>query len=298
MTKFVELLISGASLGFIYALIALGFVVIYKATEVVSFVHGSLLLLGGYIIARLYKDHGFYLAVLIALIAVGILAVIVEYLLIRPLRQRGSDPVAPTILTIGIDIILLTDLTRRIGANVYGLGDPWGAKVVHFHGYVLPEARLAAIVVALVLLALFLLATKYTGWGIAMRSTAEDAEAAALMGVRMGRVSSLSWLIAGALAVVAGVFLTANPSPGLNNTSGLGALRAFPAAILGGLDSPGGVLAGGLAIGLSETLVSGYQDHLTWLGRGIGSVTPWIVMLIVLLIRPSGLFGTKELTRV
>lgn len=298
MTKFVELLISGMSLGFIYALIALGFVVIYKATEVVTFVHGSLLLLGGYIVARTHKDLGFAASLAIAIVVVGVLAVVIEWLLIRPLRQRGSDPVAPTILTIGVDIVLLTDLTRRLGANVYGLGDPWGNKVVRFHGYVLVQARLAAIIVAIVLLAAFLLATKYTSWGIAMRSTAEDSEAAALMGVRMGRVSAISWAVAGVLAAVAAIFLTANPSPGLNNTTGLGALRAFPAAILGGLDSPTGVLAGGLAIGLSETFVSGYQDHLSWLGRGIGSVTPWIVMLIVLLIRPSGLFGTRELTRV
>jgi branched-chain amino acid transport system permease protein len=116
--------------------------------------------------------------------------------------------------------------------------------------------------------------------------------------VRMGRVSAVSWGIAGVLAAVAGVFLTAFPSPGLDNTAGLGALKAFPAAILGGLDSRTGVLAGGLVIGLSETFVSGYENHLDFLGRGIGSVTPWIVMLVVLLIRPSGLAGTREVTRV
>jgi branched-chain amino acid transport system permease protein len=298
VTKFVELLISGISLGAVYSLIALGFVVIYKSTEVVSFVHGSLLLLGGYLVARLDNGLGFLGALVVATISVGALAVVIEVLLIRPLRRRGTDPVAASILTIGVDIILLTELTRRIGANVLGLRDPWGSKVVSVGGYVLPQARLAAIVVSLLLVAGFLLATKYTGWGIAMRASAEDGEASALMGIRRGRVSAICWLIAGVLAAVASIFLTAFPAPGLDNTTGLGALKAFPAAILAGLDSTTGVLVGGLAIGLAETFTSGYENHLDFLGRGIGSVMPWIVMLLVLLIRPSGLFGTKEATRV
>lgn len=298
MTKFIELLISGVGLGFIYALIALGFVVIFKSTEVISFVHGSILLLGGYLMARLAGDLAFVPALLVAVAATALLALLIERIFIRALRRKAADPVAPTILTIGVDIVVLTDLTRRIGAHVFAVPNPWGSGVAHLGSYGIPTARVAAIVTALALIGAFLLAFKFTTWGVAMRAAAEDGEAATLMGIRRGRVAMSAWVIAGILATVAGVFLTAFPSPGLTNTTGLSALRAFPAAILGGLDSTTGVLAGGLVIGLAETYVSGYASQIDVLGRGIGSITPWIVMLIVLLIRPSGLFGTREATRV
>lgn len=298
MTKFVELLISGLSLGFVYALIALGFAVIFKATEVVNFAHGSLLLLGGYAIARLHEAIGFSAAFAVGVVLTAFVALVIERVFIRSLRRRGSDAVATTILTIGVDIILLTDLTRRIGANVFGLGGPWGSTVINAGGYTIPQARLIAIVVALVLMGVFFVAFKFSGWGVAMRASAEDGEAAALMGIRMGWVSATAWVVAGVLATVAGVFLTAFPAPGLNNNTGLLALKAFPAAILGGLDSTTGALVGGILIGLAETFTSGYESHLAFLGAGIGSVMPWIVMSVVLLVRPSGLFGTKEATRV
>jgi branched-chain amino acid transport system permease protein len=131
-----------------------------------------------------------------------------------------------------------------------------------------------------------------------MRAAAEDGEAAALMGIRLGRVSSLAWVVGAGLAAVAGIFLVGSPTPGVTPAVGATALRAFPAAILGGLDSTGGALVGGLVIGITETLASGYQDQLAFLGRGFGAVVPYIVMILVLMVRPSGLFGTRELTRV
>jgi branched-chain amino acid transport system permease protein len=116
--------------------------------------------------------------------------------------------------------------------------------------------------------------------------------------VRLGRVSAIVWVIAAVLAVVAGVFLGAFPSPGVSPTTSAAALRAFPAAILGGLDSTGGALVGGLLIGLAETLTQGYQDQLSFLGQGFSAVMPYVVMVAVLLVRPTGLFGTTEATRV
>lgn len=298
MTKFVVLLVDGVSLGFIYALIALGFAMIFKGTGVVNFAHGSLLLAGGYTVARLQKAFGFGIAFAAGIVVAALLALAIERLLIRPLHRRAAASDAMFILTIGVNILLLTDLTRRIGTNTYGIGGPWGSRVVKAGGFVLPEARLWAIVAAVVLMTIFFTMFKFSGWGIAMRASAEDGEAAALMGISRGRVAALSWLVAGALAAVAGVFLTSFPAPGLDNTTGLAALKAFPAAILGGLDSTTGAIAGGLVIGLAETFASGYESHIAFLGKGIGSVMPWIVMLLVLLVRPSGLFGTREAVRV
>jgi len=296
MTKFVELMIQGVSLGFIYALIALGFVVIFKATEVVNFAHGSLVLLGGYVVGVSHQRFGFWLALLFGIAATAIGALLIEVVLIRRLRGRGANSLA--ILTIGVDIILLTELTRRIGSQVLSTGDPWGSKLITVAGFTVPQSRIAAIVVALVLMGLFFAAYKFSSWGVATRATAEDSEAAALMGIRLGRVSMLSWVIAGVLAATAAIFLVAFPTPGLTNTTGLVAFRAFPAAILGGLDSTGGALAGGIVVGLAETLTSGYEDKMPFLGGGFGSIMPYIVMILVLLWRPSGLFGTKEIARV
>ena len=148
------------------------------------------------------------------------------------------------------------------------------------------------------LIAVFFAAFKYSSWGVAMRASAEDGETAALMGIRLGRVSALAWIVAGALAAVAALFLVGAPTPGVSPAAYTVSLRAFPAAILGGLDSTGGALVGGLLIGLAESFAAGYQDQLLFLGRGFGDVVPYVVMIVVLLVRPSGLFGTKELTRV
>jgi branched-chain amino acid transport system permease protein len=296
VTTFLQLLFSGISLGFIYALIALGFVIIFKATEVVNFAHGAFLLAGAYVVARLHDRIGFLPALLAGIAVAALVGLLVERLIIR--RLRGAPVISLAIVTIGVNILLITELTRRIGTNVFSLGDPWRDHTVKILGIRLAESRVAAIVIGLILIGAFFAAFKYSNWGVAMRATAEDEETALLMGIRLGRVTAVSWVVAGALAAVAGLFLTAFPSPGLDASAAPVALRAFPAAILGGLDSTGGALAGGLIIGVAESLVAGYENNLLFLGRGFGAVVPYVVMILVLLIRPSGLFGTKELTRV
>jgi branched-chain amino acid transport system permease protein len=293
---FLELLVNGISIGAVYALIALGFVVIFKATEVVNFAHASLLLAGGYVVARLHAYVGFWLALLIGIAAAAVIGALVEFLVIR--RSKANSHSVLAIVTIGVDIVLTTELTRRIGTEVLAMGDPWGSRVLNIGGVTIAETRVVALVVAGVLITGFLLAFKFTGWGVAMRATAEDPETAALMGVRLGRVSLSAWAVAGGLAAVAALFLCVFPTPGLDRSSSLAALKAFPAAILGGLDSTTGALVGGLVVGVTEAMMTGYQNDLTFLGRGIGDVAPFLVMIVILLLRPAGLFGTKELARV
>ena len=296
MTQFLSLLLNGISLGAIYALIALGFVIIFKASEVVSFTHGSLLLLGAYTIARLSDTLGFLPAVLVGVLVTAFAALVIERFIIN--RLRGAPVISLAIVTIGVDIILLTELIRRIGPDILNVPHPWGGDSVRIGGIGISENRLIAMGVAGVLIIAFFAAFKYSSWGVAMRASAEDGEAAALMGIRQGRVSALAWVVAGVLAAVAALFLVGAPTPGVSAAAYTVALRAFPAAILGGLDSTGGALVGGLLIGITEALAAGYQEQLSFLGRGFGEVAPYVVMIIVLLVRPSGLFGTKELTRV
>ncbi|MET9951336.1 branched-chain amino acid ABC transporter permease [Streptomyces sp. NPDC006339] len=296
MSTFAELLVNGVSLGSIYALIALGFVVIFRATEVVNFAHASLLLAGGYLTAVLHDDLGFWPALAVGVAGAALVGAAVEFLVMR--RYRGADHSVLAIVTIGVDILLATELTRRIGTEILSQGDPWGDAVVTIGPVTIAETRIAAFLAAALLITAFLLAFRYTSWGVAMRAAAENRETAALMGIRLGRVSLGAWAVAGALAAVAALFLTVFPTPGLERSTSLAALKAFPAAILGGLDSTIGALVGGLLVGVTESLATGYQGDLTFLGRGIGDLAPYLVMVAVLLVRPAGLFGTKELARV
>ncbi len=296
MTQFLSLLLNGLSLGAVYALIALGFVIIFKASEVPSFMQGSLLLLGAYLIARLHDTLGFWGALVVGIGGAAIAAMLVERLLIN--RLRGAPVISLAILTIGVDLIIVTELTRRIGSDILNLGHPWGGGVIKLGGVGITENRALAIVVAAVIISAFFVTFKYSNWGISMRAAAEDGEAAALMGIRMGRVTMVAWMLAGMLAAVAGLFAVGAPTPGVTPAVALVALSALPAAILGGLDSTGGALVGGVLIGLAEAMAAGYQDQIAFLGRGFGDVVPYVVMVAVLLVRPSGLFGTREMTRV
>jgi len=296
MNQFISLLVGGVFLGAIYALVALGFVTIFRATGVINFAQGSLLLLGAYVIGRLDDSIGFWPAVLAGIVAAALVSALVDVLLIR--RVRGADLGTLAILTLGVDILLLTELTREIGTDVINIGAPWGDNVVEVAGIRVAESRVIAGAVALVLVAALAAVVKLTDWGIAMRSAAEDGETASLMGIRLNRVAAGAWALAGVLAAIGGLFLTSFPAAGVTGGVGLVALAAIPAVVLGGFDSPGGAVVGGLVIGVVSVLCAGYQDELSFLGRGIGTVAPYVVMLLVLLVRPSGLFGTRELTRV
>ncbi|MEA2379147.1 MAG: branched-chain amino acid transport system permease protein [Thermoleophilaceae bacterium] len=298
MNQFIELLISGLSLGCIYALIAMGFVVVFKATNVVNFAHASVLMLGAYLVARWHGSLGFFGAVAAAAACCAVVAALCDIVLVRALRRRRGTQEVLAILTIGINIVLGTELAREVGTDLLPSGAPWGSDVTHLLGVTVPQTRIAAAVVALVLMGLFWVAFTRSDWGVAMRSAASDPEAAALSGIRLGRVAAGAWALAGALAAIGGAFFTSFPAAGVNNSTGLLALTAIPAAVLGGLDSTAGAVVGGLTIGVATTLAAGYQDQIAFLGRGLSEVVPYIALLLVLLWRPSGVFGTREVTRV
>jgi branched-chain amino acid transport system permease protein len=298
MSQFFELLISGLSLGCIYALIAMGFVIVFKATNVVNFAHASILMLGAYLVAVWHDELGFFVALALAALMCAVVAAFVDIVLVRALRRQGGGQDTLAILTIGINVLIGTELSRRVGTDLLPTGAPWGSDVTHLFGVTVPQTRIAAAVIAIALLCLFWIAFTRTGWGVAMRSAASDPEAAALMGIPLGRVAYGAWAIAGALAAIGGAFFTSFPAAGVSNATGLLALTAIPAAVLGGLDSTGGAVVGGLTIGVATTMAAGYQDQIAFLGRGLSEVVPYIALLIVLLWRPSGVFGSREVSRV
>ncbi|GAA4789570.1 branched-chain amino acid ABC transporter permease [Streptomyces ziwulingensis] len=298
MTSLIDNVFNGLALGSVYALIALGFVTIFKASGVLSFTHGSLLLLGGYLTAILHDDLGFAGALALAVLATAAVAGLLDRLILQRVGTDAHAAHVSTIVTIGIDIVLVTDLARRIGGDLLTLGDPWGDAVTGIGPATVADSRIAAIIASALAISGAFALFRFTPWGLSLRAAAEDPEAAALMGVRLNRVRMLAWCLAGALAALAAVFLAAFPAPGLERTTGQIALKAFPAAILGGMASPVGALVGSMLIGLTEAFVAGYQSELHVLGEGFGDVAPYAVMVLVLLVRPAGLFAAKGAARV
>jgi branched-chain amino acid transport system permease protein len=301
MTYFLEQLLNGISIGAIYGLVALGFVIIFKASHVLSFAHGSLLFLGAFCVWYAVSPEkwglNFWFAALIGIALTALTALILERAFIAPLR--GAPIISLATITLGMDVVFATLLINRIGTDLpKSLDHPWGGRTFSFGDISITQNRFYAIIAAAILIGAFFAAFKYSNWGVAMRASAEDGETAALMGIRQGRVSMGAWVVAGVLAAVAGIFLVGPPSGGLDPTIRFLALAAFPAAIIGGLDSTGGALVGGLIVGVAEALSAGYAEDLSFLGDTFYLIAPYVVMIIVLLVRPSGLFGTRELTRV
>ena len=298
MSQFFELLISGLSLGCIYALIAMGFVIVFKASNVVNFAHASVVMLGAYLVAKWHHGLGFFGAIAVAAVVCAIAAALMDLVFVRPLRRRAGGVDTLAILTIALNVLLGTELVRAVGNDLLPSGAPWGSGTSHILGAAIPQARIAAAIVTLLLMGIFYVAFTRSDWGVAMRSAASDPEAAALMGIRLNRVSAGAWAVGGALAAVGGAFFVSFPASGVSNATGLLALSAIPVAVLGGLDSTMGAVVAGLLIGVAQTMASGYQDHIAFLGRGLSGVVPYAVLFVILLWRPSGLFGTRELTRV
>lgn len=297
MSYFLEQVLNGLSYGLVLSLIAAGLAIVFTATGVLNFAHGSVVLLGAYLVAVLHPTIGFWPAVLVGMAGSAVVGVLINAVLVRNLADRKPDTAA--ILMLGVDIVLLTELTRRIGNQVITLGAPWGASVVRFGDVTLPAGRVLAAGVTLVAFAGLWYLFSRTDLGVGMRAAAADGPTASLMGIRLSRTAATGWALAGVLAAVAGIFLTSFPAPGVAPTVALSAFAAIPAWVLGGFDSVPGAVVGGLVIGLTSALVTGYEAQLEpFLGAGFGEVAPYVVMIVVLLVRPSGLLGSKEAVRV
>lgn len=302
---FLAAVISGLGSGAVYALIAVSFVVIFRATGVLNFAQPGLLILGSWACSMLAVDAGlpFYLAAALAMLAVAAAAMLVERVAIRPMV--GRPVFATALVTVGLFTVLLVLAFRLFDSQARVVNDPWKLDTICLArdaagGCALQvfEATIGRFVVAMVVLGAL-------GWwlarsrtGLAMRATALDQEAALAQGVNVGRIFSLAWAIGGALAALGGILLAANGSV-IQATDSIFALVALPILIFGGLDSfKGGVIAG-LAIGVLSAVSTAFQPiHAPWLGPNFENVAPYVVMFVILTIRPYGLFGTKEVRRV
>lgn len=295
--KFLQLLVGGIALGSIYALLSFGFVIVYKATGVFNLAQGGFVLLGTYLAYQFYSDWGwlFGLALVAAVLVMAAIGAGIERAVMRKMLTKPTFTAIMVTLAL---LIVIEQITRSIW-NSPGLvlAAPWGTGRIQPGGVTIRYLDFWTVGFTFVLLGAFFLFFRYTRIGLGMRATAFDREVASAQGVRVGLSFALSWAIAAAVATVAGVLLTSRSGGALTPAISYVALRAFPAMILGGLDSAGGAVAGGVIIGVAEVMVQGYVD-VDWLGESFETVVPYLVMLPILLWRPSGLFGTRAVERV
>jgi branched-chain amino acid transport system permease protein len=296
---FIQIAFAGVALVCIYALIGMGFSIIFKASEVINFAQGEILLVGAYVVSSLVFDWhlNFILAVALGVVVTVLIGLIFERLVLR--RMIGRPVFSILMITIGLDTILRTAVIVKAGSNPLSAPAPYTiADGFNIGGVHLGANDLLTIIVTVIMCALLFYFFQYTRYGLAMRATALDQEAALAVGINIRTVYALAWGIAAAIATIGGVFLAIGTFS-IDITLGGAALLAFPAIILGGVDSVAGAVVGGIIIGLVQDLTAGYESHVaSFLGAGIHEITPYLVMILVLLIRPYGLFGSRKVERI
>jgi branched-chain amino acid transport system permease protein len=294
---FIQIAFAGIALGCIYALIGMGFSIIYKASEVINFAQGEMLLVGAYVVSSLIFDWhlNFILAVAGGVLVTVLIGLAFERLVLR--RMIGRPVFAILMITIGLNTILHTAVIVKAGSNPLSAPAPYtitqGFNIAGVH---FGANDILTILVTVVLCALLYYFFQYTRYGLAMRATALDQEASLAVGINIRTVYALAWAIAAAVAAVGGVFLSIGTFS-MDVTLGDAALLAFPAIILGGVDSIAGAVVGGIIIGLVQDVTAGYESNFA-LGAGLHQITPYLVMILVLLVRPYGLFGSRKVERI
>ncbi len=285
--QFLQLVISGIAQGCIYGLIALGFVLIYKATETVSFAQGELMMLGAFcaLAAMTFLGFPYWLSVLATIAGMALFGVLLERIVIRPIL--GQPAFSVVMLTIGIGYVTrgLITMIPTIGTETHTLPVPYKDQIWNLAGLVLNVEQMVVIAVTALLCALLYLLFRYSKIGIAMQAASQNQLAAYYMGIPVKQLNGLAWGLASAVAAIAGLLLA--PITFVHANMGFIGLKAMPAAVVGGFGSLPGAIVGGLLIGIVESL-SGF-----YLPDGIKDTAAYVVVLIMLVVKPNGLFGEK-----
>ena len=292
LNEIIQVIISGISIGCVYGLVALGFVLIYKATEIINFAQGEMMMIGAFVSYSLITVLGFsyWLALLSATVSLGIFGMLLERVVLRPLI--GEPVFAIVMLTVGLSIFLRSVVTMipGWGTESYGFKTPFTGKIVRYDHLVISWEHLAIIIMTIFLILMVFFFFRFTRTGTSMRATSQNQLAAVYMGISLGKVFSLTWTISAALGGFAGVLLA--PITFVHFNMGSLGLKALPAAVLGGFGSIPGSVVGGLVIGVTESLAGFY------LPSGWKDIVPYIILILVLIIRPEGLFGRQQKKKV
>ncbi len=292
MEFFLQLLFQGLSIGFLYALAALGFVMIFKSSSVLNFAHGELLAIGAFLflILAAWAKLPIPIAFLLTLIGSFILGFIIERLFLRPLI--GEALIQVIMLTVGLAAMFKGLMLVIFGGNLHNYPDVLPKNLSIQMGAInIAPVYIATVIIGVIFLLIFGLFFKYSSQGIYMRSVADNQPAALSLGVHVRRVFALSWAIAALVCAMSGIILGIINGINVHELSHVG-LKVFPVVILGGLESIGGAIIGGVIIGLLETFTGGY------ISTSLREVVPYIVLVLILLVKPYGLFGLVEIERV
>lgn len=295
MEFFLQLVLNGVVIGSIYALVALGFVVIYKSSGVLNFAQGEFLMLGAYVCLAITTQARvpFVAAVLLTLVFAVVLGLALERVLLRPMV--GEPVISVIMLTLGLSSVLRAFVQGVWGTDTKPFPDVLPHEPVQLGPLPVSQGYLWSVGAVAVMLVLFSLFFKYTRPGIAMRATAFSQQVALSMGISVKRIFALSWSIAAVVSAVGGVLL-GSIRGGVDGSLAFFGLKVVPVAILGGLDSVAGAIVGGLVIGILENLSGGYLDPL--FGGGVKEVAPFIALVAILTVKPYGLFGKVRIERV
>ena len=285
--QFLQLMISGIAQGCIYGLIALGFVLIYKATETVSFAQGDLMMLGAFagLACMTMLGFPFWVAVIAAIGAMALFGFVLERLVIRPIL--GQPAFSVVMLTIGVGYVArgLITMIPGIGTETQSLPVPYKDQIWKVSGLVINVEQVVVIAATTILCALLYTVFKHSKLGIAMQASSQNQLAAYYMGIPVKRINGLAWGLASAVAAIAGLLLA--PITFVHANMGFIGLKAFPAAVVGGFGSLPGAIVGGLIIGLVESFAGFYAPD------GVKDVAAYVVVLVMLMVKPNGLFGEK-----
>jgi len=293
MSVILEHLVLGIAVGAVYSIVALGFVLIYKATGVFNLAQGSLLCIGAYICYFLSITVGlpFYVAVILTLVVAFVIGLLIEFVFLR--RMIGQSHLAILMITIGLYLMLRGVVLITWGVYSKSLPSYLSAEPINILGAnVLPIFALS-LVAAAILFAVFILFFRYTSIGVAMRATQDNQQVAQSVGISVKRVFGMSWAIASLTAAVGGIIVGTILSVGYS-LDDFG-FKVLPAVILGGLESVPGALIGGIILGIAEHFGGAYLG--SWL-IGIEDVIPYVILLVLLLIVPYGIFGLKRIERI
>ena len=293
MDIFLQLMVSGIAVGGVYALIALGFVLIYKATSVINFATGEFMMVGAYVCLTLltYLKIPFAFVLVFTLAFAFMMGIVIERLILRPLI--GEPIISVIMVTIGLSSILKGLAHMIWTADFRSFPEILPAEPWNLGFAIVPSALKWGFIFAIIGVIVFTVIFKYTRLGIAMRANASDQQVAQSMGINTKIIFALSWSFAACAAAIGGIVI-GNIS-GIHPNLGHVGLMVLPVVILGGLDSIGGAIVGGFIIGILENLAGGYIDPIL---PGFKEIAPFIVLVFILMIRPYGLFGKKIIERV
>jgi branched-chain amino acid transport system permease protein len=289
-----SLVVSGLSIGLMYSLIALGFVLVYKATDAINFAQGEFVMLAGFVAAGVAAVEGMpILAAIIAAVVVMVLfSFALERVVLRPLL--GRPIVAVIMATIGLGAILRGLPPLTVGGQTQSLSLPIGDEPFVIGPAVLPPIQVVGVIVSLLFLGAFTWFFLKSRMGVAMRAVADNQQVAMAMGINVQRYFALAWAMAGIVSALGGVIW--GSMLGVDTHLALVGLKVFPVVILGGLDSIVGAVIGGLIVGVVESIAAGYLDP--YVGGGTKDFAPYVLMIVMLMFKPYGLFGQRRIERV